>query len=646
MTSGRASATVSYGLGALLVAASLGEGGASPTGLLAVHAGVAALLAAAVLGVTGAPRRIARAPLAAALLFAAASVACAATAPYGFAAWLVVLEQGAFLAVAWIAARCGPELVARVAPAMAFGAAAQGTLALVQRFSAGEARPAGTLLNPNHLGAWLVAALALGLGAIGAAGTRARAVPFAVLAIPAVAGVVLCGSRGSVIAVAAAAATAVALLPLVRPRPARRWALVAASIAFVLLAAGGVAVRLRAGDPFLYHRVRIWTAALRAVAASPWTGTGPGQFAAASANLNFPLEDAPLRYERTFASPHSDLLRAAAEFGLPAAILAVTGLALAGLSIARRLRSGDLPPSAIGAVAALAGLLAQAAVDDLTDRPVLYLLFAALIGSLLSHEPTAAWRLPIAARGLALAALGLVLLVGDVAPYLAWRGLHGLPRGRLRDADRASLATAIRRNPLHPDGWLRWAEDRAGDGADWNPEVYALARESAERAVRLAPRDARYALGLARIEALACTTLFGDVATRERTARAYAHAQALARTDPFLPLEQGRFLLATGDPAGARRAAHRTLAVEPQAVPARLLLAAALLDQGGASAVRRARASLAEAEDIAARFRGRPPTTPYAATLLAVDPEWRRALRSRLEAATGAAPVDSGRTSP
>ena len=59
-------------------------------------------------------------------------------------------------------------------------------------------------------------------------------------------------------------------------------------------------------------------------------------------------------------------------------------------------------------------------------------------------------------RRLLLALLTVVAFtVGDIAPYLAWREVHGLHRGGLTPPERERLERALHRNPLHPDSWLR-----------------------------------------------------------------------------------------------------------------------------------------------------------------------------------------------
>jgi hypothetical protein len=155
--------------------------------------------------------------------------------------------------------------------------------------------------------------------------------------------------------------------------------------------------------------------------------------------------------------------------------------------------------------------------------------------------------------------------------------------------------------------------------------------------VRLQPVDARYRLGLARIERLAFATLFGDEAARARTLERYRAAQALARHDAALAIEEGAFLLRAADPAGARRAAERALAIEPNSVPARLLLAQAIAANGTADAASRAERILEEARGIAARWTDRSRESDYARFHLGLDPEGERAVAAAVRAADGEA---------
>src|SRR5262249_31110040 len=131
-------------------------------------------------------------------------------------------------------------------------------------------------------------------------------------------------------------------------------------------------------DPYRFHRTRIWRASLGALAHSPLRGTGPGQFAAAAANLNFPLEDAPLRFGRAFHSPHSDALRAFCEFGTPAGLTALAGACVFATSFWRR--RPEASGIERGAFAAVVALGSQGLIDDLSSRPAITVAAAALAG--------------------------------------------------------------------------------------------------------------------------------------------------------------------------------------------------------------------------------------------------------------------------
>lgn len=605
------------GLAALLLLSTLFEGGASPEGLLVTHAAVAALLTAALALPRGRDEERWALPVgvgAALGGFAFLALLGAALAPYRYAALLVLQEIGAFAAIAFLAARTGRSLPGALSLPLLSGGAALGTWAVAQRLS-GDLRPAASFLNPSHLAAWLVAVLLVGVVAPGAWRSPRGAAARGALALPIVVALVLTGSRGALLGLAAGGAW---LLPrLVRRIEGRRRLLLAGIAGAVVVAMGiGVAHRFERDDPFRYHRLKIWRASAEAVVESPWLGTGPGQFQAAAANLNFPIDRGPLRYAKRFRSTHSDLLRLFAEFGLPAAGVALLGLWLAWRRARGALRSAPHPAEIAGAMAALVAIATQALVENLGERPAIHLLAAALLGAAASEPRAAGRRAGRVVRAAAAVLLAVAFAVGDAATYAAWKAARRLPRGALDAEQERRLSLALSANPRHPDLWLRRAEALSGDGRSWDAAGYAAAREAAEKAVRLQPADARYRRGIARVEALACVTLFRDEGTRERAARQFDAASDLARHDPFLPIEKGRFLLEAGDPEGARRAAEQALRIEPEAVPAKVLLAEAVLAAGGPGAARAAEARFREAERTARRWADYPKGSAYEIRLL------------------------------
>lgn len=593
----------SAGIVLVLAAATLGEGGASARSLLAQHA-VLLALALAALATPHAESRLPRRVTVPFAVFLGLALAGALLAPYAYAAWLVVVEIAAFSFVAWLAASVGAPLWPRLALGLSAVAVAASAWAVVQRAS-GALRPSAGFLNPNHLAAWLVAVLFVAGGVAMSRGRSAR-IAFAVLAAIALVPLVLIGSRAAAIGVVAGAIVVVAT-------GAARRALVLGLCGLTLAVGLGVAMRFRVHDPFGLSRIAIWRASLAAVAGDPLWGTKPGQFEAAARNLNFPLEGAPLRYERAFGTPHSDLLRAPCEFGLPASLALAVAAVGAALSLRRR-----LGPAEVGALAAVASLVAQGAVGDLTEAPAIYLLGGALLGALLSAPST-----DLAPRSRALAAvvavaLVVVFAVGEIAPFRAWSIQARLPRGALTPAQRADLELATALNAWHPDLRLRRVADLL-EASGWTAVEYASARETAEAAIRLDPASANAWRALAHVEGKACLEVFRDVATRARAERAFAHAAERSRHDPFIPLDAARFLLAAGDPEGARRQAERALAIEPNAIAPRLTLATALERAGGADAAARAAALRDEAAELARRFAGVPKESPYARRLLTLD---------------------------
>jgi O-antigen ligase/cytochrome c-type biogenesis protein CcmH/NrfG len=614
---------------AVVAVATLGEGGAAASSLLVQHLLLAAAVLAFAVVFPGAAYAPSRGPSAAWLSFAVLAAAGAMVAPYAYAAWLVLVEIVAFGALVWLASGDPPALFRILPSAVALLASAHGLVAVVQKLS-GSPRPASTFLNPNHLAAWLAGAALFLAGTITSrsAPLRVRVVHGAAVAL-ALAGIFVAGSRGAAVGLAAGVLTLVAVTWGGLSARARRVMLAVAAV-IVLGAAAGVVVRFRGDDdPYRFHRTRIWAASFGAALKSPLLGTRPGQFASAAPNLNFPLVNAPLRFERSFQTPHSDVLRAVSEFGFPAALAALGAVVLAALELFRR--RGELSDGERGALAALCCLAAQSGVDDLTSRPAITLTGAVFAGLLIARpRPGSTAHLARATAAAVAVFVVFALGVGEIAGFASWNAVRGLPRGRLDPRGFARLRSSLAWNPMQADGWRRLAEHFVGDGRTWQAADYAAAREAAEHARRLQPADAYVVRAAARVEATASLTILPFQAARERGAQLYDEALLLARTDATIPLEAARFLLQAGDAAGARRAALQALDVEPRAATPRLALAQAILRQEGAAGTSQARSLLDEALALAPRA-GEVPASSYDAALRAVDPKLVEALRRDLD---------------
>jgi O-antigen ligase len=201
------------------------------------------------------------------------------------------------------------------------GAARGSTADILKRFG---------LLNQNHEAAYL---LVISLITVSRISSLAKPLSNALRG----AGAALClaafcllMSRGALLGLGAGAGC---LLWWKWPSWMRRWRVVAAiaGTAAFLIAAGMAVHRFRGmEDPYRYERVGIWKADLRCFQSHPLLGVGPGIFRHVAHRYNFPLRG-PVRYGRSFETPHSDALGLLAEMGL------------AGL-----VAGSDLPPGASG----------------------------------------------------------------------------------------------------------------------------------------------------------------------------------------------------------------------------------------------------------------------------------------------------------
>lgn len=651
-----ASRWITAGAVALLALATLGEGGGSPAGLLGWHGLLMLLLIVALSRPAWDPsdsdpgsQSIPGGVAVGWTLFLVLCVLGAARVPYAYGAILVLLELAAWTATVYLGCVAGPGLLRRIVTPLALVGALQGLLAVYQSVAT-DSRPAGTFLVPNHMALWLSAVLLLLVGRA-VDGGRSERLQAWFLGPPVLAGIVTAGSRGAVLGLVVGGGWLL-LTALRRLSRRMRWAVGAGAALLLLLLGTGLLLRMRGHDPFRYQRVRIWSASLNGFLEDPLWGTGPGQFEAAAANQRFPDGDGPLRYDRAHKATHSDWLRLPAEFGTPATLVLLGTSILALGRIVRRRRAGRLPPGSDGALAAMIALSTHALVDNPTRWAAVYLLAAILTGVLLAERSKPANEsriLPAGTTGegffragLATALL-LLFLVADVAPYLAWRAVRGLPRGRLDSIQTLRLERALKLNRIHPDYRMRLAEHLAAGPP--LATAYAEAREAGEQALRLQPVDARYRRALARIEARACIELFRTEACRERVQLAYAQAGRLSRYDPTIPLEAAIFLLELGDPLGARRSAERALVLEPEAVLPRLALAEALIDSEGALAVGEANELMREAQEKAAQW-SEAAGNAQIRDLLVLDREQFERLRLKIAAfepfpaPAGAPPVD------
>src|SRR5262249_37340156 len=182
---------------------------------------------------------------------------------------------------------------------------------------------------------------------------------------------------------------------------------------------------------------------------SPLIGVGPGMFRHVASSRNFPLPG-PVRFGRSFQTPHSDLLGCLAETGL----LGLGAALLAFLAATRRLagKASVDEGLAFGALLALAGLAAQGLVEDLTLRPGILITLAVILGPALSKERGAIEESACSRRDglrawLAAAAIAFIWFLAALRPFLAYCSDVAMRRATTYAAMEDSFEAAVWRNP-------------------------------------------------------------------------------------------------------------------------------------------------------------------------------------------------------
>lgn len=256
----------------------------------------------------------------------------------------------------------------------------------------------------------------------------------------------------------------------------RRVAMIAFAVALV---GGGIFVvthDVTAVNDALTWRLGPWAAAGEMTIARPLTGFGAGTFASEfmpsflAAEERWGVDLSNPGFVGSYAEAHNDALQAAAELGVPAAILI-------GILVALAFRRSKDPLLVAGFVAVLAWFPLQ--------RPVTAIVLLAAIGaSLVSENPKRSTGATI------FAALAIVFATFEIPRYLSrthpgdWRPLHEAASAHFRRGDYAKAAELFERaNALGErpeiDMNLALTLDRLGE--------HERAKRLRERAARVAP---------------------------------------------------------------------------------------------------------------------------------------------------------------
>ncbi|MCI0567537.1 MAG: O-antigen ligase family protein [Acidobacteria bacterium] len=571
--------------------APFGEGGAAPLALFVLQILVLCCgMISLALPASAAPwKGASRGVYSAAVGFMVVALLSCYHSPYPYASFLRILDWLLLLGVLTIALRRPWEEWEKslLADCVLAAAALQASLVLFGIFrgtSASLLKSFG-LLNTNHEAAYLLAAALLTLPRLDFRNLRGASTVRAVVVLLCLLSFTLLMSRGAFLGLLAGAAV---LLAYRWRNLSPRERLVTGLSVGLVLAAGALALVSRFGlseDPYRYKRLGIWGADLRCFAGHPLLGVGPGVFRHTAARFNFPL-DVPVRFGRSFETPHSDYLGLLAEMG-------VLGLTAGLFLLIRSLRAlaglrRQQDRFAEGILAAGAALAVQGLVEDLSTRPALTVTMASLLGACLAGGGlgmTSSLRqgAPLPRRR-AVAILGLALF-GWIAlrnPYLAFVKDRVMRQSSTyRDMDQ-NFRSAIRLNPYQASTYRFPAAAFLASRPEvpLSLDLYARFRRDLDKGISVDRVSADLQVALARMEARAFRSLFQDAAARDRAIGAYRAAIRLAPHDPRIRVELAGFLHEVGRQKESARQIRMALQEEPNYLTARLLVTRLLLEEG------------------------------------------------------------------
>lgn len=449
-------------------------------------------------------------------------------------------------------------------------AAAELAIGGYQLLVRGDARPHGTLQNPNFLAEFLVYAGIVAFSALKRAGTAAsRPLPIVAFAVPAVAGVWLTGSRGGfLVALAVGGYLAAEEIGWRRTIPA-----VAAAALLLLFVSGPLSGRLLGhGDPYAFERLNMWRAAARIFVDHP-LGVGVGHFKYYWHALRDPVAgaDTIVRYARAAMTPHSEFFSLLSELGV-AGGAAFLGFGVIGaLSLRRASREGDRVAS--GACLILLASYLHSFVETNYHIIGLLLVNAAALALVSERYWTPLFQREVrirgAVRGAALSLLAAMIVYSGMTvagTVLDWRGQALLAAGRPGEAEqwflRASGADPWR--STYPDSVsaVRYRLYRSGSG----PDDLLAAIESGKEARRRNPLDFAHSSRLGSLHAELAARLTGGESREMAVSSAmwyYDQALKLSPRTADVHYQKALLLRAAGRREESLRVMGSILRIEP-----------------------------------------------------------------------------------
>lgn len=476
----------------------------------------------------------------------------------------------------------------------------EGFLGLYQYLWLGEERARGTFFNPNFFASYEIAILSLTLGCLWFHRRQdlklwEQVLLWLTLAVTCTS-FMMAQSRGAFVAFA----TVIIFVGYIRFGGISLIPIAALLLALMLFPnpLKERMVSVANHDPYAYTRVEIWKSALERIVNNPM-GYGLGMFKYTSFQYRFPIEQSIVRYEKRAESSHNEYLQMGVELGLPGLVIFVLGLVTWGKDV-RRVFQSDLSPTdralTTGAAGSVMAILMHGLVDSVFHEPALVIVLVICGGLVLEFNAkrkaasALSWQFPYVHRRfhvLGVVTVGVILAILAFQPAIAWyvntRGereanagndeeaLKWFERAAFVDPGTTAYRDSISRTSIqlfhqsHKPQWLR----------------EALEQESIAHALN--PLDGRFPYRAGTIYALLAEQKFAENhldVLREEAEKSFQEAIRLDPFSPFSYLELARIRIAQGREQEGREWLERGLAMEPNFLPARVLLAELSLKSG------------------------------------------------------------------
>ncbi|MBI4001975.1 MAG: O-antigen ligase family protein, partial [Nitrospira defluvii] len=375
-------------------------------------------------------------------------------------------------------------------------------------------------------------------------------------------------------------------------------------------------------NPATYARWQMWQGAVRQMIDSPF-GIGLGLYQYTYPHYAFPVEGEIARYGTVSQTPHNDYLQMGVEMGLGAILVFTTGIFMIVRELMKVLQ-GRLFRWQRSLIVGVSGggvaLLVHAALDSSLRESaiaILLMLCGGLIvsaGRLSRNEAGLVCVVPIRSRMVwGLGAATVLLLIGiEVIRFgLAWTTFESASRHAMAGETVAAingLKDAIALDPgkaLYHHG-LGSVYARAFETTG-EKQAFQNAYAEYKEAIDLNPLDSRLLglLGQLYVSAAQAPQSSG-VTTEQRRVwlRAalpvYEHAIQLAPFSAMYRYEQARLYWLLGKRGEAERRAKEAESLEPNFLPARVLLARLWVDEGQVDG---AKDQLREIQERQARYK-------------------------------------------